>query len=433
MSAPGRPLGLVAATALVAGNIVGSGLFLLPAALAPYGLYGFAGWGLAIAGALVLAVLFAWLAARHPLSGGPYVYVRLRLGELPGFLIAWSYWLTLWTAVAAIAIAFAGYAGSVLPALSATPLAASLTAVAAIWACSAINLAGIGAAGVAQVLTTVLKGVPLLLVGLAGFAFIDWQALPPVNPRGEPLLAVATATGALALWSLVGLESAGIVAGAVRDPVRNVPRATLIGTALAASVTLVACGVVQLMLPLEQLAASTAPFADAAAVMFGAAAGPLVGLVAAVSCLGALNGWILLQGQFPTAAAADGLLPAPLARLDARGVPRTGMMLGSALASVLVLANAGEGLVAVFTFAILLSTALTLLPYLACSIACLVRREPAPVGIRVLGVLGAVFSAWALYGTGAESLAWGAALLVAGLPWYAWQRRRGAVPPPRQP
>jgi APA family basic amino acid/polyamine antiporter len=423
-----RPLGLVAATALVAGNIVGSGIFLLPSALAPYGLMSFAGWAVTLAGALALAGVFARLARAMPKSGGPYVYVRSRFGELAGFFIAWSYWVTIWTAVAAIAIAFAGYAGSAVPALAVSPIASAATALTAIWVCTAINLVSIRTAGWAQTATTVLKLLPLLLVAGVGLAFVDPAALPPVNPGGEHWTGVIAASAALALWSLLGLESASIVAASVRDPARNVPRATLIGTGIAAVVTVFACGVVQLLVPMERLAVSSAPFADAAVALFGVAAGPAVALIAALSCFGALIGWILVQGQFPVAPARDGLLPARFAHCDARGLPRFGIVSGSVLASVLVSANHGGDLVSLFTFAILLSTAATLLPYLACSLVCLAEpRERRSAAALALGGVGAVYSVWALSGIGREALIWGGALLLAGLPWYLLRSRRRAV------
>ena len=116
-----RPLGLWSATALVVGSMIGSGVFLLPASLAPYGAASLLGWGVTLCGALLLALTFARMAARWPQTGGPYVYARNVFGELPGFVVAWSYWVSIWCANAAIAVAFAGSMGAIFPALTATP------------------------------------------------------------------------------------------------------------------------------------------------------------------------------------------------------------------------------------------------------------------------------------------------------------------------
>ena len=421
MNATGRPLGLWSATALVTGSMIGSGVFLLPSALAPYGAATLIGWAITLCGALLLALTFARLSARWPHSGGPYVYARLAFGDSAGFVIAWSYWISIWCANAAIAVAFAGSLGAVFPAATATPARAAACALAALWICAAINLAGIREAGRVQLLTTALKLLPLLLFGGVALWFVDTRAAVPFNPSGESLPQVAHATAALCLWALLGLEAATVPADAVRDAARTVPRATVLGTLIAGVATILACSAVIGVLPAAALQQSQAPMADAARALWGVEAGIALALVAAVSCFGALNGWVLLSAQLPLAAARDGLFPSLFARVDARGTPQAGVLLSSALASALVLANYSRSLVQVFTFAILLSTAATLLPYLAGSAAWLLRGDRG----RATAALALLFSAYALAGIGAQALLWGAALIVAGLPLHAWLRYRG--------
>ncbi|NUO78175.1 MAG: amino acid permease [Lysobacter sp.] len=421
MNATGRPLGVWSATALVTGSMIGSGVFLLPSALAPYGAATLIGWAITLCGALLLALTFARLSARWPHSGGPYVYARLAFGDSTGFVIAWSYWISIWCANAAIAVAFAGSLGAVFPAATATPARAAGCALAALWVCAAINLAGIREAGRVQLLTTALKLLPLLLFGGVALWFVDTRAAVPFNPSGESLPQVAHATAALCLWALLGLEAATVPADAVRDAARTVPRATVLGTLIAGVATILACTAVIGVLPAAALQQSQAPMADAARALWGVEAGIALALVAAVSCFGALNGWVLLSAQLPLAAARDGLFPALFARVDARGTPQAGVLLSSALASALVLANYSRSLVQVFTFAILLSTAATLLPYLAGSAAWLLRGDRG----RAAAALALLFSVYALAGIGAQALLWGAALIAAGLPLHAWLRYRG--------
>ncbi|UHQ24625.1 amino acid permease [Lysobacter sp. 5GHs7-4] len=421
MNATGRPLGVWSATALVTGSMIGSGVFLLPSALAPYGAATLIGWAITLCGALLLALTFARLSARWPHSGGPYVYARLAFGDSAGFVIAWSYWISIWCANAAIAVAFAGSLGAVFPAATATPARAAGCALAALWVCAAINLAGIREAGRVQLLTTALKLLPLLLFGGVALWFVDTRAAVPFNPSGESLPQVAHATAALCLWALLGLEAATVPADAVRDAARTVPRATMLGTLIAGVATILACTAVIGVLPAAALQHSQAPMADAARALWGVEAGIALALVAAVSCFGALNGWVLLSAQLPLAAARDGLFPSLFARVDARGTPQAGVLLSSALASALVLANYSRSLVQVFTFAILLSTAATLLPYLAGSAAWLLRGDRG----RATAALALLFSVYALAGIGAQALLWGAALIVAGLPLHAWLRYRG--------
>ncbi|MDI9240549.1 amino acid permease [Lysobacter sp. LF1] len=417
-----RPLGVWSAAALVVGSMIGSGAFLLPAALAPYGAASLLGWGITLAGAVLLALTFAQLSMRWPQTGGPYVYARNAFGELPGFIIAWSYWISIWCATAAIAVAFAGSMGAIFPTLTATPLRAALCALGALWLCSAINLAGVREAGRVQLLTTVLKLLPLLLFGGIALWWVDTRHFTPFNPTGQSLPAVAHATVALTLWALLGLEAATVPAGSIENAERTVPRATVFGTLLAGVATILACTAVIGLLPMESLKESQAPMADAARALWGPAAGIGLAMAMAVSCFGALNGWVLLSAQLPLAAARDRVFPAFFARLDARGTPVAGIVVSSLLSSALVAANYSRSLVQVFTFSILLSTAATLLPYVVSSAAWLVRGVGVPG--RIVAALALVYSLYALLGIGGEALVWGGVLVAAGLPLHAWLRHR---------
>jgi len=416
-----RPLGLWSATALVVGSIIGSGVFLLPASLAPYGASSLIGWAITLFGAVMLALTFAKLATRWPHTGGPYTFARAGFGDLAGFAVAWSYWISTWTTNAAIAVAFAGSIGSIFPALTATPLRSAACALVALWICIAINLVGVREVGRAQVVLTVLKFVPLLVFGGIAIWFVDGSHYQPLNPTSESLPHVVNATVALTLWALLGLEAATVPAGSIENPEKTVPRATVLGTSLAGLATILACSAVLGLLPAEQLAKSAAPMADAARSLWGPAAGIGIAAVAAISCLGALNGWVLISAQVPMAAANDGVMPPVFARLDARGTPAAGVLIAGALATLLVFANFSKSLVQLFTFAILLSTAATLLPYFVSSAAWLRRGDGSG---RVVATLALLYSLYALIGIGSESLLWGAVLVAAGLPVYLLSRLR---------
>ena len=422
-----RPLGLWMAIALVVGSMIGSGVFLLPATLAPYGAASLLGWGLTLAGAILLALVYSWLASTITKNGGAYAYVREAYGDGAGFMVAWSYWICNWTGNAALSVAFAGSLGAVIPAATATPMRSAACALSALFACSAFNASGVRTAGRVQLLTTALKLVPLVLFGVLGVAYVRAGAYQPFNPSGQPLLQVTTAVAALTLWAFLGLEAATVPSAAIHDPARTVPRATIVGVLVAGLATMLACTVVIGLLPADVLRNSAAPMADAATRLWGANAGIGVGVVATISCFGALNGWVLLQAQTPLSAAADGLFPAFFARLDARGTPVTGLLVSSTLAALLVLANFSKTLVGLFTFSILLSTAACLLPY-AMTVLAWARLQPGSTALRKLVAVGAFgYSLWALVGTGREALTWGAVLLIAGIPVFLWQRR--GLPP----
>ncbi len=417
------PLGLWTAIALVVGTMIGSGVFVLPAMLAPFGAASLLGWGLSLAGSIAIALVFAWLASGISRSGGPYAYAHAAFGDRVGFIVAWSYWVCVWVGNAALAVAFAGSLGAVFPGLVATPARGALCAFAALAATTATNLVGLRETGWSQILLTLLKFVPLALFAIVGLFYVRVGDYVPVNPSGQSAWQIASVVGAMTMWAFLGLEAASVPSGSIRDAKRNVPRATIIGVLLAGFATMLACTVVIGLLPRDQLQASAAPMADAARHLWGGWAGTSVGIVAAISCFGALNGLVMLQGQTSLAGARDGIFPKVFARLDAQGTPAAGVLIGSALAALLMLTNYSKSLVGLFAFSALLSTAACLLPYAFCAAAWWKLHPDAPLLRRLVAIVAFVYSLWAISGTGKEPLFWGAALLVAGIPVYIWSRR----------
>lgn len=428
--APPRVLGFWSAVSIVMGNMIGSGVFLLPASLAAYRGLSLVGWLLSATGAVMLALVFARLAGQMPAAGGPYAYTRRAFGDVPGFLVAWGYWLSVVGTLAALAVACVGYLDPFIPAIVRAPASAAALAVTLVWLVVAINAAGVAAAGRVQIVTTALKILPLAVVGIGGLFYFTLEAfaLPPSDRSvvGGPLVTVVTLT----LWAFLGLECATIPADSVSDPARTIPRATIVGTVLAATVYIVSTIGVMSLVPAEALAASTAPFADGATRLLGSGAGMVVALGAAVSCFGALNGWVLVSGQLPRAVAADGLFPPVFGRLSSRGTPVRAMVVAGVLASSLVVMNYSRGLVDLFTFIILLATLSTLIPYVFCSLAVwLMPGQPRPTGgAAVVSVLAFIFAMFAIGGAGAETVFYGFLSLMAGLPIYVWLRHSRTDP-----
>jgi len=433
----GRKIGLWIATSLVVGNMIGSGVFLLPASLAPYGGISILGWLFTSVGALMVALLLARLGRRIPEAGGPYAFTRAGLGDLAAFLVAWGYWICIWTGNAAISVAFVGYMGVFFPPLSGEPALGAGAALVAIWSLTAVSARGIREAGFVQVVTTILKLLPLLAIGTLGLLYVEPANFQPFNPSGESPFQAITATAALTLWALTGLESATVPADSVQDPARTIPRATIMGTLVTAGVYILATVGVMGILPPESLGQSAAPFADAGALIWGGWAGSLIAAGAAISAFGALNGWILLQGQMPLAAARDGLFPGVFGRLSARGTPVHGLVISSLLITGLMALNFTESLVDQFTFLILLATLSTLIPYVFSAVSELVMlaryREKFSgerlTGASVIAVLALAYSLWAIVGVGGETVLWGILLLLAGVPFYWWQVRKNRKRP----
>jgi APA family basic amino acid/polyamine antiporter len=428
--APPRVLGFWAAVSIVMGNMIGSGVFLLPASLAAYRGLSLAGWALSAGGAVMLALVFARLSRQLPATGGLYAYTRAAFGDFAGFFVAWGYWLSIVGTLAALAVALVGYLDPFIPSVVRAPAAAAALAIVTVWLAIGFNVAGVALAGRVQIVTTALKLLPLVVVGVGGLFFFQADAftLPPVNdtPRATQLITVVTLT----LWAFLGLECATIPAGSVRDPERTIPRATIVGTVVTAIIYVVSTiGVMSLVAP-AALATSTAPFADAAQGLLGGVGGQLVAIGAAISCFGALNGWVLMAGQLPMAAAADGLFPPGFAQLSARGTPVRAMVVAGVLSSALVAMNYSRGLVELFTFIILLCTLSTLVPYVFCSLAVwLMPGQPRPRGsAAVVSMLAFVYAMFAIGGAGAETVFYGFLFLLAGLPIFVWLKRSALSP-----
>jgi APA family basic amino acid/polyamine antiporter len=430
--APERMMGLWMCLALVVGNMIGSGIFLLPASLAPYGLNAMIGWGITIGGAMCLAFVFAALARAMPHAAGPYDYVRTGFGAPAGFFVMWSYWISTWVTNATIAVAAVSYLSSLAPDAFARPGVAPLTAIGFVLLFSTIACRGARVSGGVQIVTSVLKLLPLIAAIVIAIMVVggggETATFAPTLVSGSGIAGAA----ALTLWAMLGFESATVPDGKVRDPERNLPRATLIGTLVAGLIYLAASSAVFLLLPPEVAAGSSAPFADLVGAYWGAGAASLVAVFAAISCLGALNGWVMLQAEVPFSLARRGVFPSWFARVNKRGVPVNAQLMGSALTTALIAANYTRGLTELFAFMALLATAATLVLYLMASLVALrliARGLLRGVLLAALASVGAVYSLWTLYGAGKEAVGWGAVLLATGVPVYLLMRRANRSSP----
>jgi APA family basic amino acid/polyamine antiporter len=424
------------ATALVIGNMIGSGVFLLPASLAgAAGPIAIAAWALTGVGAILLALVFANLGRAYPRTGGPYAYARHAFGDFVGFQTAWGYWIAVWAGNAAIAVAFVGYLTMFWPALAVKNLLAALIAIATIWLLTIVNMVGVRQGGAIQLVTTVLKFVPLVLIGIVGLFFFKSENFTPLAPYG--IGSGINAGAALTLWAFIGLESATIPAEEVVDAERTIPRATIIGVLVTTLVYMLTTIAIMGIIPTAQLAQSASPFADAAAIIFGGSwAAMIIALVAMISAFGCLNGWILLQGRVPLAAAQDGLFPRQFAQLHPRWqTPVFGLVTSSVLITLLLLMNYSQTLVEQFNFIILLATLTTLVPYAYAAAAevylFFTDRQNFSgrnlVRDTIIATLAFAYALYAIIGAGTDVIAKGFILLMLGVPVYVYLRWRSQI------
>lgn len=428
-----RPFGFWTATALVVGGMIGSGIFMMPAALAPFGWTGSLAWIVSIAGALAIAYTIGRMAQAMPEATGAVAITGAALGEFPGVLVGWSYWVSVWTANAAIATAAASYLAAIFPPLNATPWLGALTSIALLWLLTLLNLAGARAAGRFQVVTTVLKLAPLIAVIVIALSLgVGGDVHLPALPTGQTVIASMATAVTLTLFPLVGFESAGVVAERVRDPARNIMRASMAGTAVTGLLYVLVCSAIVLILSADAVAKSSAPFALFVGQFWGGGASLLVALFAAIAAIGALNGWVLIQGEVPLGMARAGLLPAWFARVSSHDVPIRVLIVSSTLATVLILCTTSPTLGGVFKFMAILASCATLWLYFAVCVAALVRRIAMP-----MAAVGLAFSLFAFWGAaqgdkveGLNPVELSILLMLTAVPLYFLRPKAGSAEQP---
>ncbi|HVN44565.1 MAG TPA: amino acid permease [Steroidobacteraceae bacterium] len=424
-----RALGLTMCTALVVGNTIGVGIFMLPASLAPYGMNALPAWLITAAGSICIAWVFAGLARAFPQDDGPYAYNARAFGGGVAFVLLWCYWVSTWVTNAVLAVGIVGYLSTFFPVLEVSRGLAALVAVSLVWLFVLVNVLGARTAGWVQVVTTVLKLLPqVAMIALGVWAFLAPHPQPVVHvPSTPPSLGGVIAASTLALYAMLGVESAAMPAGRVQDPGRTIPRATFIGTGLLAFISISVSLVPMLVLSQGDLAHSSKPFADVFARFLGSGSGKLVAASVIVSGLGCLNGWTLVLGELTVSFARHGGFPKWLGKVNAHGAPTRAFVLTAVLASLMMLTNYNDSMAEAFNWMNVVVTAANLPIYIGSALTVLIlwrrRQIPTPTAREwrwiVAAALAALYCVWASIGIGAKPLLWAGVPCAAGVLVYA--------------
>ena len=398
---------MITVISLVAGGMIGSGIFTLPSTLAKFGGISLLGWVIAAIGAWVLAHLMSTLSKVIPETGGSYAYTKAAFGELAGFIVAWGFWLSIWSTNAAIALTFSGYFGVFFPEISQSSWFSVSVALAAIWGLSILNSLSIRSSGHLQVVTTVLKILPILLVAFGGLLFIDLDNFTPFNTSTESSFQAITTSSVLCFYAFMGIEAATIPAGNIKEPEKTISKGTKIGVGLVIFLYLFSSFSLFGVLSPTQVAQSQAPFNDAANLIFGINTGYFVAAGACLASFGALNGWILLQGQIPYSMAKDGLL-----------------------ITFLLLLNSSKGFSRLYEFMVLLTTTTSLAFYFGAVLAYGYFSYRGLLGFKrtfgsfIYTFLGLGFSVWIFFGAGLDAVILGVIALLMGIPVFWLSKRK---------
>src|SRR3954470_23074716 len=440
-------LGVTSATALVIGSIIGTGVFTMPAVMAGAGTSSILTLVTISVGAVLLALMFGQFTKRVPSTdGGLYAYARHEFGDFAGYLTAWCYWITAWAGNAAIVASWVLYVEALFGIENPSGWTNFGLALLGLWIPAAINLAGVRQMALFQNVTVVLKFLPLLVVGVVGWFFVSSANFGPFNATGGSLYSGISIAAGVALFSFIGVETAAIAAGRVKDPRRNVGRASVIGTAAAAILYVAVTAAVMGLEPNSRLVNDGAPFVAAFQTMFGSAwiVGKLVAATAVISGIGALNGWTLVTAELPYAAARDDLFPRSFLRRNRHGALSFGIVIGAVVPSLLM-AYSYSGLetgLKVFTYLVTLSVVTVAIPYFiaACAqLSYLVSRRRQVQGWRLardLSIASAsvLFALWVTAASGYQAVYQAVIGVLVGLPIYAFlkarKEREGTAPEP---
>jgi APA family basic amino acid/polyamine antiporter len=427
-----RVMGFWRVWGLAVGCSIGSGIFMMPTLLAPYGMLGLSSWLAAGAGTVLIALTLARLAAKIPKVGGLYAYADEGLGSMAGFIVAWCYWISCLTAVASVSIAFVSYLSAYFPELANNNVMGLVACLSLIWLIILLNIRSIKESSTFQLITTILKILPLLLIGVFGLTNMQPTMLPEFNPSElSPIAAISTAT-MLVMWSFLGIESATVPADNVITPEKTIPRAIIASVLTILAIYILVSLAISLTVPADELKDSTAPFKLAAERLMGPVGAIVVTLGALLSTLGSLNANTLMCGQMPLAIAKNGLFPAPFKRLTSNGTPAFGLLISGVIVSALLVMNYTKGLVGAFTFLVMMATLATLMAYTLCALSefyFLKQENSSSVRTRaiILSIGTFVYSLFCIWGAGQEIVFYSFFLILLGLPIYVLQRETKKV------
>lgn len=433
---------------LVVGNMIGTGIYVLPASLAEYGTISILAWVLTSIGAIFLAITFANLSKRIPKTGGPYIYCKEAFGRMVGFIVAYTYWIGNLVSIAGITVASITYMGYLTPLLNGgssqySPSTALTVELIVIWAFTLINILGIHTAGVVQLFLTIIKVIPLIVITAIGLGSVqlsnitDYTLLAPNADFNSILIAISSAS-ALTFWAFIGLEAATVPAENTPGP-KAIYKATIIGTLITAFIYILSTFVLMGMIPVTELKNTQFPFAEAGKILFGTQAGFIIALCAVISGLGALNVCIMIQGQIVFAAARDHLFPKQFAKLSKHDAPVAAQLLSTSIVTVFLILTIQPTLLKQFNNIALLAGLLALFNYFLTTVAELkflfMKRIPFNKMLftkpAIIALIAALYAVWMISSFEAQMIVLAFVIIFACVPIYFLTVRRYLPPKER--
>ncbi|WP_138203058.1 APC family permease [Haloimpatiens lingqiaonensis] len=432
-----KQMGLLTATMLVAGNMIGSGIFMLPATLANTSGTGatILAWILTGIGSIFLALSYANLGSKITKTGGPYEYPKEAFGDFIGFLNAWLYWNASWIGNAAIITSVASYTGALIPAISGNAFLSFIYTSSILWIFTIINIMGVKKASAIQTAITIFK-IALFFVFIVITAYyFNPEFLKPAFPQGRGINTLPAAM-ACTLWAFTGFESASVAAGEIKNPEKNIKLSTIFGILIAIVVyILISIGAMG-AIPQEELAKSSAPIIEIFSRFLGSGITKFILVASIISVIGTTTGWIFATARVSYAAGQGGIFPPIFAKVHPKyNTPHASLIIGSILTNILLLMNYTKSMLSAFNFIMLLAT-VAYLPVYAFAAAAEIKlmiRENKAMDLKtiikkcIIPCLGLIYVFWAMAGSGMEVCLYGLLLAVMGIPFYIYVQKKKRV------
>ncbi len=439
-----KKMSLMQLTVLVAVNMMGSGIIMLPANMAQVGAISLLSWVVTAVGSMAIAYGFAQAGVYNARAGGMSAYAEDAYGKDGYFLVFILYFLSLAIGNVAIAISAVGYLAAFMPWLSSTPVATCVGVIVLIWLTTVANFGGPSITGKIGAITVWGVIIPVAGLSLIGWFWFSGATFNEAwNPKKLGLGEGMTSSIALTLWAFLGMESAAQNSDAVENPKKNVPLACMMGTLGAAAIYVLSTTVIQGIMPNKVLAESTGPFADVYAQMFNPTIGTIIRALAILACLGSLLGWQFTIGQTAKTAAGERLFPAFFSRVNRMSAPVIGMIVMGVVQTILALTTISPSLSEQFSVLVSLAVVTNVIPYIISLSALMVIMRKANVPQKtyrinaLVAVIGMLYSTYAIYASGATAVIGGTIAMALAFVIYGFLAPRftsdGTVVPTRAP
>jgi APA family basic amino acid/polyamine antiporter len=414
-----KKITLMQCISLVTGNLVGSGVFMLPVLLAVYGSSSIIGWVITSISAVCLALVFAKLSIKVPkCHGGPQSFIMKSFGKSAGFWAAWGYWVLTWSSNTALIVAATSYLSKIFQGFSTLQ---TLIVQISIWgAITTINIVGVRTAAKFELIVTVLKLVPIVLIPFIGLFFINFDNLLDFMPSDNNISIYSSIKACvfLTLWAFIGVESATVPAKNVENPSKTIAIATILGTSVAALVYILGSVAIIGVLGNDKILLSTAPYADLANVLFGGSWGMVIAVFSVISCIGAFNGWSLVVARIAQGAADEGIFPKIFSKENSAGTPVASILISSFCTLIAIFFTLQKDMLVQFNLIIDTAVTLILLIYLASILSFFRIIKQKSFVDYIVSCISLLFVLFAIYSTGVITLLHAVILLLTGLPVF---------------